>query len=256
VHATHLHPRRALAALAALALALAAIAFVMAFAGSDVTLGGSGELGVRALLDLPHALGTEAQAVADRAQPLALAVEPVAGPQDLAFAVRQTGQQCQQLLAGDRVEHALVGVTGRRVGEQLAEAAQPAILVLHGLVERARAALGGQEVVDLVGGQAGALDEVVARRTSSALAHRLGVRLLQPGEVAQRAVRQHGRAGELGHELLHRLAHPPRGIAPERHAAIGVEALERAQQPDDPLLQQFDALDGPGRCDTSAPPTR
>jgi hypothetical protein len=40
VHATHLHPRRALAALAALALALAAIAFLAAFAGSDVNLGG------------------------------------------------------------------------------------------------------------------------------------------------------------------------------------------------------------------------
>lgn len=40
MHATHLHPRRALAALAALALTLAAIAFFAAFADSDLTFGG------------------------------------------------------------------------------------------------------------------------------------------------------------------------------------------------------------------------
>jgi hypothetical protein len=40
VHATDLHPRRALAALAALALALAAIVLITAFAGSDLSIGG------------------------------------------------------------------------------------------------------------------------------------------------------------------------------------------------------------------------
>jgi hypothetical protein len=166
----------------------------------------------------------------------------VAGAQDVAFAIRQAGQQRQQLLSGDRVQDSLVGVAGDRVGEQLAEAAQRAVLVLDGLVERARAALRGEQVVDLVGGQAGALDELVARGSPAGVAHGVGVRLLEPREVAQGAIGEHGRPSELGHELLHRLAHPPRCVAPERHAAVGVEALERAQQPNHPFLQQLDPL--------------
>ena len=46
-------------------------------------------------------------------------------------------------------------------------------------------------------------------------------RVLDPRELAQRAVGQHHRAGDLGDELLHRLPHPPRCIAPERRAAPG-----------------------------------
>jgi predicted DsbA family dithiol-disulfide isomerase len=43
------------------------------------------QLPQRALLDLPHALSTQAHAVSDLAQRLARAVEAVAGPEDLAL---------------------------------------------------------------------------------------------------------------------------------------------------------------------------
>jgi hypothetical protein len=50
--------------------------------------------------------------------------------------------------------------------------------------------------------------------------------------------------GQLGDELLHRLADPPRCVRPERDAAFGVVALERAQEPDDALLEELRPLDG------------
>jgi hypothetical protein len=103
--------------------------------------------------------------------------------------------------------------------------------------------LGREQVVDLVDREARALGELVAAGLAAAVAQRLAVGVLELGEVTQRAVGEHHRPGELGDELLHRLAHPPRGVAPERDAALGLEALERAQQPDDALLQQLGALD-------------
>ena len=55
-----------------------------------------------------------------------------------------------QLAHLDRAQHALVLVLGERVHEQLAERADVAVLPRHGLVERARRPVGGQQVVDLV----------------------------------------------------------------------------------------------------------
>jgi hypothetical protein len=65
------------------------------------------------------------------------------------------------------------------------------------------------------------------------------VGVLDAGEVAQGSIGQHDGAGELRHQLLHGLPDPPRRVGPERGAALGIEALERAQQPDDALLQQL-----------------
>ncbi len=77
------------------------------------------------------------------------------------------------------------------------------------------------------------------------------VGVLELREVAQRAVREHDGARELRDELLHGLAHPPGRVAPEGDAAVGVEALEGAEQADDALLQELHPLDaaaavGPG----------
>ena len=71
------------------------------------------------------------------------------------------------------------------------------------------------------------------------LAERGPMLILDSGELTQRPVRQHERPSELGHELLHRLAHPEHRVAPERHAASGLIALERAEQPNDTLLNQL-----------------
>src|SRR6185312_16241560 len=44
---------------------------------------------------------------------------------------------------------------------------------------------------------------------------------------------------QLGDQLLHRLTHPPGGVAPERHPDLRVIALKGAQQPDHALLHQL-----------------
>ena len=67
--------------------------------------------------------------------------------------------------------------------------------------------------------------------------------VLEPREVAQGAVGQDGGPRQLGDELLHRLAHPPRRVRPERDAPVRVVALEGAQQADDALLQQLHPVD-------------
>jgi len=91
--------------------------------------------------------------------------------------------------------------------------------------------------------EAGAAHDLVAAGLGAGLAQAVAVRVADARELAQRAVGQHHRVGEVGDELLHRLAHPPRRVRPERRAAPGVEALERAQEADDALLQQLHPLD-------------
>jgi hypothetical protein len=44
-------------------------------------------------------------------------------------------------------------------------------------------------------------------------------RAMQAGEIAPRAIGEHDWVGELGDELLHPLANPPRRVPPERRAA-------------------------------------
>jgi hypothetical protein len=147
-----------------------------------------------------------------------------------------------QLLGLDRREHVLVLVLRQRIGQQVAEGADVVLGPVDRLLQRARRALGRQQVVDLIVGQPGPRRQLVAARLAARLPDRLVVGLLQAREVPQRPIGQHHRSRQLGHELLHRLAHPPRRVAPERHAALGIEALERAQQPDDALLQQLQPL--------------
>jgi ATP/maltotriose-dependent transcriptional regulator MalT len=57
--------------------------------------------------------------------------------------------------------------------------------------------------------------------------------------MPQGAVGEDHRPGRLGDELLHGLAHPPRGVPPEGHAAARVVALHRAQHADDALLEEL-----------------
>ena len=82
------------------------------------------------------------------------------------------------------------------------------------------------------------------------------MRALELREVPQRAVGEHHRPGQLGDQLLHRLAHPPRRVPPERHAERRVVALQRAQQPDHALLHQLHAGDRRASRGTRARPRR
>ena len=74
-------------------------------------------------------------------------------------------------------------------------------------------------------------------------AHKTAPGLAQVRELAQRAVGEHDWPGQLGDDLLHGLANPPRGVRPERGAQIGVVALQRPKHADDPLLHELGAID-------------
>src|SRR4051812_21753766 len=145
---------------------------------SPTELGRGRELGKRAALDLAHALAAQPEAAADLAQRLLRAVDAVARAQHLALAVGEARQQRVQLLALDRLEHALVGVLGERVGEQLAE--RPDVPVADGLLEGARGPFGRQQGVDLVGRQPGPRRELAARRLVAGRADGVAVGLLEP----------------------------------------------------------------------------
>ena len=71
----------------------------------------------------------------------------------------------------------------------------------------------------------------------------LALGVLDPRELAQRAVGHHDRPAQLGDELLHRLAHPPRCVHPKRRAHLRIETLERPQQPNDAFLHELGAVD-------------
>src|SRR4051794_28594627 len=72
------------------------------------TLGPRGQLAERALLEPADAFRAHAEPIGDLAQRLLFAVEPIAGPDDRSLALRQPGQQREQLLFLDCVEDALI----------------------------------------------------------------------------------------------------------------------------------------------------
>src|SRR3954451_24607120 len=80
-----------------------------------------GELAERPLLELAHALRAHPEAATDLTQALLWPVDAVAGAQDVALALGQPGQQAEQVLELDGVEHALVLALGHRVDEHVAE---------------------------------------------------------------------------------------------------------------------------------------
>ena len=69
------------------------------------------------------------------------------------------------------------------------------------------------------------------------------VRAFECGQLAESAIREHDRPGQLGDQLLHRMPYPPARVTPERHAEIRVVPFERAQQADNALLHQLQPRD-------------
>jgi hypothetical protein len=147
-----------------------------------------------------------------------------------------------QRLGLDGVQHALVVAVGERVDEQLPQRAEP-VVGRQRLLERARWAIDGQELVDLLDRETGPGRELPARRVDLTVGYRRAVRVMHASEGAQGPVRERHRPAELGDELLHGLTHPPARVGPERRAAGGIEALERPEQADHPLLEQLRAFD-------------
>jgi hypothetical protein len=86
--------------------------------------------------------------------------------------------------------------------------------------------------------------QVRDRRLGWARLRQLAVRVLEPGQLTERTVRRHHGAGQLRDEPLHRLAHPPGGVPPEGHAAVGVVAVQRAQKAERPLLKEVEGIAG------------
>ena len=146
----------------------------------------------------------------------------------------------------DPVRHALERGLGLRVGEQVAERADDAFVSGDGLLERARAALRDDEVLDLPAREVRLVGQLPQRRLLAAGLQVLAASVLDPRELARRPVGEDDRAGQLGDELLHGLPDPPRRVGPERRALLEVVAAERAQQADDALLHELAPVDGRG----------
>src|SRR3954451_7982505 len=200
------------------------------------------------LLDLAHALGAHAEPVPQLAEGQLRGVEPIVTAHDRALAVGERLEQARQLLDPGAQGDVLVGILRAGVGEQVSEAAGVALLAVDRLLERPRPAFGRDEMVDVLAGETGEVCEVLEARLRAVRLREPAAGGLDPRELSDRAVREQDRPHELAHELLHRLTDPPARVRPERRAARRVVALERAQQPDRPILHQLGVVDGCRSC--------
>ncbi len=192
----------------------------------------------RAFLDLPDALGADAELRPDVDEPLGPRVEAEAGADDLPLAVGEPGEERPELLARDVLDDLLVGVRGERVLEQVTERPDLPVVPFERLVEAAHAAVGGQERRRLVEIDARSLRELLDAGGAVLALVDVLVLGLQLRELAQGLRREPERADEVAARLLEAMPYPPGGVGRKGNAAARVVALERAQEADDSLLDE------------------
>ena len=126
----------------------------------------------------------------------------------------------------------------------------PAVRIVHfqRLAQRPGGSLRRKDALDLLAAEPRGGRQLGGRGLSSVILDVRRASLPNACERALRPVREHDRPGQLRDELLHRLADPPGGIRPERRFDRRIEALDRAQQADDALLQELGALNAEGRA--------
>ena len=125
----------------------------------------------------------------------------------------------------------LLDLDAAGAGHPLAEGAGPPVLPLHRRIERH---LGRGHPMS----RADVLDRIVERDGDFGVgrlpAQLLGQKALGPGHPDQGRVlvqRDSHAAGLLGQRLQHRLADPPDGIRDELDPVVGIELLDRLEQP-------------------------
>jgi hypothetical protein len=200
---------------------------------------GVAELRQRAGLELADALAGEAEVAADVVERARLAVEQAeAQLEDDPLALRQAGDDVEQLLAGEALRGDLERVVGVAVLDEVAELGV-AVLADRGLEGRGRPGVGeelldGGDLFAELGGEllhrglaAEGLGEVALHRQGAA-------------DALHHVDGQADRAALVGHAAADGLADPPRRVGRELVAAAVVELLDRAEQPEVALLDEVE----------------
>jgi hypothetical protein len=116
-------------------------------------------------------------------------------------------------------------------------------LVSASSLERARRSRLGEQPCSLLTLDPGAIEDLAPRGQAVAFSHQLVLGALQPGEMAQRTVGEHGGVAELGDEPLHGPLDRRSCVRAERHPAGRVEAIKCLKQGGDSLLDELEPLD-------------
>ena len=206
----------------------------------------------RLLLELAHAFGTNAEVGAEAAQRLHRPVEAIAAAQDRLLAARQARDPREKARERQPAGRTLVRLLGRWVRQPLTERVAAGTLIAAArLLERARHPLDRDQALHLRALDAHLTRELPAGRLTAVHPDVDAARVPHARKLARGTIRDDDRSAQLGHQLLHRLANPPRRIRPERSSQLRVIALERPQQPHHALLHQLRPPD-PGRPTVAA----
>src|SRR6266540_5554821 len=210
--------------------------------GESLDLAPFGEPPERLCLDLPDALPRETERAADLLERfrIRVAVHPVAELHDLPLPVGEGLDGATDGLLR-KADVQLLGRLGLLAGEEVAELRVS--LVPDGLVEARDRAGGGLHLFDVLERQLRLFRDLLVgwRSLEPRRQLPLGARdlLLALDDVDGDA----NRPRLVGDAALHRLADPPGRVGRELVAAAPVELLDRADQPDDPLLDQIEQGD-------------
>ena len=136
------------------------------------------------------------------------------------------------------VEHLVVLELGSRIRDRVPDR-DVALARVKRLLDPARSAVDREEALELGGREPGRTAQLGTRRLGPVLLQVLTTRRPDLREPADGTVGQGDGPGQIGGELLHRLADPERRVRPERRLLSRVEAARREQQARDPLLDQL-----------------
>ena len=139
----------------------------------------------------------------------------------------------------------------RRPGRRAGRRRSTALVRAERLLDARAAALGRQQALDLRPREPGRRASCSSVGSAPCVLQVLARARSDLREPADRAVRERHRPRQLGHELLHRLAHPEGRVRPERRAELRVVAARGEQQPGHTVLDQLLALD-PAPVETGA----
>src|SRR5262245_22794082 len=187
------------------------------------------------LLELAHARAADTEA------PAGLldghwrdAAEAVAQLQQLALAVRQLAERPAQALLAQAHGHLFLGPGRFLAGHELPELR----ILAHRLLEARDGPRRLLHLVHLLHAELRGLRDLRVRRRPPELGVELPLRLADAALAVGDVHREADRARLVRDAALHRLPDPPRGVGGELEAAPPVELLDRADEPDDALLDQ------------------
>src|SRR4051794_39494419 len=193
----------------------------------------------RLRLDLAHAFAREPEAPADLVKRLRIvvAVHAVAQPEDVLLAFRQLAHRAPERLLGEADVELLLEVVLRRC-DDIAE--RRVAVVAQRLVEARHRARPLAHLPHLLDRELRALRDLLVGRLALELRDELALGARDLRLALEDVHRDADRPGLVRDAALHRLPDPPRRVCRELVAAAPVELLDRADEADDPFLDQVE----------------